>query len=241
MTDTNTRSKKRTPKEIDPATPSASASRKARKRTPEQKEAAAEATRRNKANRVSKKTVMEKKAKTWGLSPDHDEVNAHALDKARSENSVTRSEERTPTNARNLLNDWRFESASSNISFPKNPSAATEQRVESKGEKEARDDTALPLRRNARGSALSPSWIHRCLQARPYSPRTRPQNKRRMRKKSQPETNTNALVEENSWPDALKRRTIERSTHGARTRARNTRRILIENLTSASPNKPAYN
>lgn len=142
MPDTKTRSKKRAPKEFDPATFSASASKKVSKRTPAEQAVTAEATRRNEANVAAKKTSKEKKAKNRSLSPDCDEVIARVLDKARSEIFGPPSAERTPTIARNLCNDWRSESVQSDNSSPKNLSATTGQRAEPKEAQEVRDDTA---------------------------------------------------------------------------------------------------
>lgn len=108
MLDTNTRSKKRAPKEADPATPSASASKKARKRMPEQQALAAEATLRNEVNRAAKKAAKKKKTKNRGSSPERDEEIARSLDKTRSESYGPLSVECPPTNARNLRNNWLF-------------------------------------------------------------------------------------------------------------------------------------
>lgn len=87
----------------------------------------------------------------------------------------------------------------------------------------------LPLRRKERGSSPFHSWIQRCLPARTFSPRTRPQNKRRLKWKSQHAKNANASVGENFSPEASRRQTIDKLRNNTRTRMSSTRRSSIEN------------
>lgn len=104
-------------------------------------------------NRAAKRTAKEKKAQDQKESiqdlsskktrrvfnTNRDTVITRAVEKAQSEDSFPPSGEHTPTTARNLRNEWRFDSAPSNTSSLKKLSAATEQRDESK---KARDDTS---------------------------------------------------------------------------------------------------
>lgn len=129
MPDTNTRSRKRDQKEVEPATPSASASNKTRKRTPGKQKAVSEATPRNKANCAKKAT---KAKKSRGLSHDRKDLIARVVEKSRSENSGPSSAESRPATTRNLRDGWRSYSVPSDTSFPKKLSVAKEQWVEPK-------------------------------------------------------------------------------------------------------------
>lgn len=156
MTETNTRTKKRAAKEVDSATHSTSASKKARKRTPEQQAAAAEAMKRTEENCAAKRTAKEKNTvdqqaalqdlagtkNKRGLSLDREELIQRALEKAYREEYRAPSDDHTPTKAREFENKLRFDSAPSTRSSPKQLSAATEQRVDPKEAQEnAMDST----------------------------------------------------------------------------------------------------
>lgn len=139
MSETKTRAKKRAAKEVDTATPSASASKKARKRTLEQHAASAEATRRTRRTgsprgplkrrrrrtrkRLLKIFLEERRTGPRGsgllVSLDRDAVCKRAFEKVPYEDSYLLSGERTPTTARKLKNEWRSESVLSNTSSPK--------------------------------------------------------------------------------------------------------------------------
>ena len=120
MTEPKTRAKKRATAETEPSTPSASGSKKARNRTPEQKAAAAEAQRTNEANRAAnlRKTQKEQQADAQKADLVHVKLKkkkkkaSHAPTPA-STNTSEEIEPATPITARDLKGELGSESQAS--------------------------------------------------------------------------------------------------------------------------------